>query len=113
MSALVGPLGADDCRVASPAIGWQNPPAVDWRAATHQAKLYKGEYIERRQAANRDKAVADVERHFNSAGPTADRGLVVVALRAMQCAEMLFERQVDEDALVVWSSDRHLLDIAD
>ena len=47
-------------------------------------KFYKGEYLERQVAASRDKAVAYVEHHFNSAGPTANYALVVVGSNASQ-----------------------------
>ena len=50
----------------------------------YKVKFYKGEYIERQQAANKDKAVAYVEHHFNSAGPTANYALVVVGSNASQ-----------------------------
>ena len=48
----------------------------------YKVKFYKGEYIDRQRAANKDKAVAYVEHHFNSAGPTANYALVVVGSNA-------------------------------
>ncbi len=50
----------------------------------YTVKFYKGEYLERQLAANADKAVAYVEHHFNSAGPTANYALVVVGSNASQ-----------------------------
>lgn len=50
----------------------------------YTVKFYKGEYLERQSAANNDKAVAYVEHHFNSAGPTANYSLVVVGSNASQ-----------------------------
>jgi hypothetical protein len=50
----------------------------------YKVKFYKGEYLERQRAANKDKAVAYVEHHFNSAGPTANYALVVVGSNASQ-----------------------------
>jgi hypothetical protein len=50
----------------------------------YKVKFYKGEYLERQLAANKDKAVAYVEHHFNSAGPTANYALVVVGSNASQ-----------------------------
>lgn len=50
----------------------------------YTVKFYKGEYLERQRAANADKAVAYVEHHFNSAGPTANYALVVVGSNASQ-----------------------------
>jgi N-acetylmuramoyl-L-alanine amidase len=50
----------------------------------YKVRFYKGEYLERQMAANKDKAVAYVEHHFNSAGPTANYALVVVGSNASQ-----------------------------
>lgn len=50
----------------------------------YKVKFYKGEYLDRQRAANKDKAVAYVEHHFNSAGPTANYALVVVGSNASQ-----------------------------
>lgn len=50
----------------------------------YTVKFYKGEYLQRQLAANADKAVAYVEHHFNSAGPTANYALVVVGSNASQ-----------------------------
>lgn len=50
----------------------------------YKVKFYKGDYLERQLAANKDKAVAYVEHHFNSAGPTASYALVVVGSNASQ-----------------------------
>lgn len=50
----------------------------------YTVKFYKGEYPDRQRAANADKAVAYVEHHFNSAGPTANYALVVVGSNASQ-----------------------------
>ncbi len=50
----------------------------------YRVKFYKGDYLARQQAANRDGAVAYVEHHFNSAGPTANYALVVVGSNASQ-----------------------------
>ena len=50
----------------------------------YMVKFYRGEYIDRQRAANMDKAVAYVEHHFNSAGPTANYALVVVGSNASQ-----------------------------
>jgi hypothetical protein len=49
-----------------------------------KVKFYEGEYLDRQLAANKDKAVAYVEHHFNSAGPTANYALVVVGSNASQ-----------------------------
>ena len=46
--------------------------------SSYQVKFYKGDYLERQQAANADKAVAYVEHHFNSSGSEAARYAVVV-----------------------------------
>lgn len=49
----------------------------------YQVKFYKGDYFERQQAANADKAVAYVEHHFNSsASPSANYAVVVVGSNA-------------------------------
>lgn len=48
----------------------------------YTVKFYKGDYLARQLAANADKAVAYVEHHFNSAGPTANYALVVVGSNA-------------------------------
>ncbi len=50
----------------------------------YEVRFYKGEYLERQLAANADKAVAYIEHHFNSAGPTANYALVVVGSNASQ-----------------------------
>jgi hypothetical protein len=50
----------------------------------YKVKFYKGEYLDRQRAANKDEAVAYVEHHFNSAGPTANYALVVVGSNASQ-----------------------------
>lgn len=50
----------------------------------YTVKFYQGEYLERQLAANKDKAVAYIEHHFNSAGPTANYALVVVGSNASQ-----------------------------
>ncbi len=48
-----------------------------------KVKFYKGDYFERQQAANKDKAVAYVEHHFNSSSsPEADYAVVVVGSNA-------------------------------
>ena len=49
----------------------------------YQVKFYKGDYLQRQQAANADQAVAYVEHHFNSsASPTANYAVVVVGSNA-------------------------------
>jgi hypothetical protein len=49
----------------------------------YRVKFYKGDYLERQQAANADKAAAYVEHHFNSsASPTANYAVVVVGSNA-------------------------------
>jgi len=49
----------------------------------YRIKFYKGDYFQRQQAANADKAVAYVEHHFNSsASPTASYAVVVVGSNA-------------------------------
>lgn len=50
----------------------------------YQVKFYQGEYMQRQLAANADRAVAYIEHHFNSAGPTANYALVVVGSNASQ-----------------------------
>jgi len=51
--------------------------------APYQVKFYKGEYLERQQAANADQAVAYVEHHFNSsASGQAGYAVVVVGSNA-------------------------------
>jgi hypothetical protein len=48
-----------------------------------KVKFYKGDYLQRQQAANADKAAAYVEHHFNSsASPTANYAVVVVGSNA-------------------------------
>ena len=50
---------------------------------SYRIKFYKGDYFERQQAANADKAVAYVEHHFNSsASPAAGYAVVVVGSNA-------------------------------
>ena len=50
---------------------------------SYKVKFYKGDYFQRQQAANADKAVAYVEHHFNSsASPTANYAVVVVGSNA-------------------------------
>jgi hypothetical protein len=49
----------------------------------YTVKFYKGDYFERQQAANADRAVAYVEHHFNSsASETAGYAVVVVGSNA-------------------------------
>lgn len=49
----------------------------------YSVKFYKGDYLERQQAANAGGAVAYVEHHFNSsASPTASYAVVVVGSNA-------------------------------
>jgi hypothetical protein len=49
----------------------------------YRIKFYKGDYFERQQAANADKAVAYVEHHFNSsASPSAGYAVVIVGSNA-------------------------------
>jgi N-acetylmuramoyl-L-alanine amidase len=49
----------------------------------YQVKFYKGDYLQRQQAANADKAVAYVEQHFNSsASPTPNYAVVIVGSNA-------------------------------
>jgi hypothetical protein len=49
----------------------------------YTVKFYKGDYFQRQQAANADKAVAYVEHHFNSsASTTAGYAVVVVGSNA-------------------------------
>jgi len=50
----------------------------------YTVKVYKGDYLDRQLSANKDKAVAYVEHHFNSAGPTASYALVIVGSNASQ-----------------------------
>jgi hypothetical protein len=49
----------------------------------YKVKFYKGDYLQRQQAANADKAAAYVEHHFNSsANPSANYAVVVVGSNA-------------------------------
>jgi N-acetylmuramoyl-L-alanine amidase len=49
----------------------------------YKVKFYKGDYMERQKAANKDKAIAYVEHHFNSASSElANYALVVVGSNA-------------------------------
>lgn len=49
----------------------------------YTVKFYKGDYLQRQQAANADRAVAYVEHHFNSsASPSAGYAVVVVGSNA-------------------------------
>ena len=49
----------------------------------YTVKFYKGNYLQRQQAANADKAVAYVEHHFNSSSsPAATYAVVVVGSNA-------------------------------
>ena len=49
----------------------------------YTVKFYKGNYLQRQQAANADKAVAYVEHHFNSSSsPAATYALVIVGSNA-------------------------------
>lgn len=49
----------------------------------YTVRFYKGDYFDRQQAANADKAVAYVEHHFNSSSsPTANYAVVVVGSNA-------------------------------
>lgn len=51
----------------------------------YEVKFYRGEYIDRQRAANRDRAVAYVEHHFNAASnPRADYAVVIVGSNASQ-----------------------------
>lgn len=50
--------------------------------AKYKVRFYSGEYPARQKAANADKCICYVEHHFNSAGPTANYALVVVAKNA-------------------------------
>lgn len=51
--------------------------------STYQVKFYRGDYLERQQAANADQAVAYVEHHFNSSGSEqAGYAVVVVGSNA-------------------------------
>lgn len=53
--------------------------------ANYEVKFYKGEYYERQAAANKDKAVAYIEHHFNSsASSKPDYAVVVVGSNASQ-----------------------------
>ncbi|MBS0402238.1 MAG: N-acetylmuramoyl-L-alanine amidase [Proteobacteria bacterium] len=50
---------------------------------SYTVKFYKGDYFQRQQAANADRAVAYVEHHFNSsASPSAGYAVVVVGSNA-------------------------------
>ena len=44
----------------------------------YQVRFYKGDYVDRQRAANRDKCVAYVEHHFNSAAGTAGNYAAVI-----------------------------------
>jgi hypothetical protein len=44
----------------------------------YEVRFYKGDYVERQRAANRDKCVAYVEHHFNSAAGTAGNYAAVI-----------------------------------
>uniref|UniRef100_I2Q583 N-acetylmuramoyl-L-alanine amidase n=1 Tax=Desulfovibrio sp. U5L TaxID=596152 RepID=I2Q583_9BACT len=48
----------------------------------YKVRFYSGDYPARQKAAHADKCICYVEHHFNSAGPTADYALVVVAKNA-------------------------------
>ncbi|HCR12059.1 MAG TPA: glucosaminidase domain-containing protein [Solidesulfovibrio sp.] len=48
----------------------------------YKVRFYSGDYLVRQKAANADKCICYVEHHFNSAGPTANYALVVVAKNA-------------------------------
>jgi hypothetical protein len=49
----------------------------------YTVKFYKGDYLQRQQAANKDKAVAYIEHHFNSsASEQANYAVVVVGSNA-------------------------------
>ncbi len=51
----------------------------------YKVKFYKGDYLQRQQQANADKAVAYVEHHFNSsASEQANYAVVVVGSNASQ-----------------------------
>lgn len=46
--------------------------------ATYKVKFYKGDYYDRQLAANKDKAVAYIEHHFNSSASSQPNYAVVV-----------------------------------
>lgn len=48
----------------------------------YTVKFYKGEYYTRQDMANRDKAVAYVEHHFNAGSATANYTVVIVGSNA-------------------------------
>ena len=49
----------------------------------YTVKFYKGDYLQRQQAANKDKAIAYVEHHFNSSSSEqANYAVVVVGSNA-------------------------------
>lgn len=44
----------------------------------YEVKFYKGDYLDRQQAANKDKAIAYVEHHFNSSSSEQPNYAVVI-----------------------------------
>lgn len=54
----------------------------------YKVKFYKGDYITRQRKANKDKAIAYVEHHFNSsASPSASYSLVVTGSNASRTSK--------------------------
>ncbi len=54
----------------------------------YSVKFYKGDYYDRQKAANKDKAVAYIEHHFNSSSsPKSDYAVVIVGSNASQTSK--------------------------
>ena len=60
--------------------------------AKYLVKFYTGEYRNRQQAANNDKAVFYVEHHFNSGSLIANYSTVIVARNASKLSKAIGER---------------------
>ena len=79
----------------------------------YEVKFYKGDYLERQQAANEDGCVAYVEHHFNSTGSeSANYAVVITGSNASQTSKnwgRWYARAVSQDFGVRIGGDNGIL----